>query len=324
MRVKSIILAAVFFVFGNLFSGPALTADYPSKPLEIICPFSAGSDTDVAARLVADVGSKYFGQAVVVIDKTGASGTIAAADVIASNPDGYKALWGAHSYFATTYRTQKVPFNVKDLVPIANFYELKQGLAVRGDSPFKTWDDLRDYAKKHPGDLSWSHTGRGIALHMSATVMFRKSGLSTIDLPYKGSPEASSALLGGHVQAASLPLGTVLEQVKAGKIRFLTFYTDKRYDDQPNVPAVTELGFPEAALPTYWAIYVRKDTPESIKKALTALSKKIVEDPRFKRDIEKLGGQPRYGGPEFVMAAIKKQEEVGIPILKEVGLYVGD
>ena len=122
------------------------------------------------------MGSKYFTQPMVVVNKPGAGGSIAVGDVIASKPDGYRLFFGAHVYFATTYRSQKYRSTSHDLVPSTNFYEIKQGMAVRRDSPFKTFDDLGDYAKKHPGELRWCNTGRGIALYLSALLVFKRQG----------------------------------------------------------------------------------------------------------------------------------------------------
>jgi tripartite-type tricarboxylate transporter receptor subunit TctC len=259
----------------------------------------------------------------VVVNKPGAGGSLAAGDVISSKPDGYKVLESAQVFFATTVKTQKVPFDADDVVPLANFMEMRLGLAVKGDSPYKTFDDLIAYAKKNQGQFKWSHTGRGITLHMSAMLIFKRAGVTSIDVPYKGTPEALAALLGGHVDAGSLPLGAASEQVRAGKARYLMFYTDKRYKDYPNVPTALELGYPDAVLPTYVGLYVHKNTPENIRKKLADVCKKIYDDPEFKKGIEKLGEEPKFGGPEFIRAAIKKQEEIGIPILKEIGLYVG-
>ena len=318
---KGVVMAVVFFVLGSIL-GVASAAEYPSKPLEIVVPFAAGSDPDLVARVVADVGSKHFGQPIVVVPKPGAAGAIAVADVISSKPDGYKVIWHSHAYYATTWRTQKVPFDVNDIVPIANFYEMKQGMAVKGDSPYKTFNDLRDHAKKRPGQLKWAGGGRGTALEMSGMLVLRKAGLDMVYLPYKGSSEVSVALLGGHTDAAVLPVATVFDHVRAGTIRFLMVFSDKRYEDHPNIPTAPELGFPDAALPSYWGIYVRRDTPETVKKVLADVSKKIFDDPDFRKGIARLGGQTRYGDPEFIREAIKKQEKIGIPILKELGLLV--
>src|SRR3989304_4232153 len=180
---------------------PAATQTYPTKPLEIICPYTPGSSMDILARLIADIGPKYFGQPVVVVNKPGAGGSVGAADVISSKPDGYKVLEPAQGFFATTTKTQKEPFDPDDLVPLANFMEFKYGFLVKEDSPLKTFDDLITHAKKSPGQFKWAHTGRGITLHMSGLLIFKKVGATTIDVPYKGTPEALTALLGGHVEA---------------------------------------------------------------------------------------------------------------------------
>ena len=321
MRSRKIVLAAVFFILWGSLTSLALAADYPSKTMEIICPYSPGSGSDVASRFFADVGAKYFGQPVVVVNKPGGGGSIAVGDVIASKPDGYKVLWMAQPYFATTYRTHgKLPFDVHDLVPMASFYEMKLGMAVRGDGPFKNWDDLREYGKKHQGELRWAHTGRGVPPTLAAMLVFRRSGIKTIEVPYKGVPEAVAALLGGHVDATTHTMSVVWDQIRAGKIRFIMVYSDKRYHDMPDVPTTEELGIPDAVMPSHWGIYVHKDMPEPIKKVLFDLCKKVYDDPEFQKHIEKVGDQPRFGDPDFIRAAIKRQEENGIPILKELGL----
>ncbi len=302
---------------------PAIAKDYPTKPLEIVCPYTPGSSFDILVRVIANVGPKYLGQPITIFNQPGAGGSLAAADVISSKPDGYKLFEAAQVFFATTVKTQKLPFDPNDMVPLANFMEMRLGMVVKADSPFKTLDDVLAYARKNPGRLNWCHTGRGITLHMSALTIFRKAGVQTVDVPYKGTPEALSALLGGHVDVGSLPYGATSEQVKAGKARYLLFYTDKRYKDYPNVPTALELGYPNAVLPTYVGLYAHKNTPENIKKTLMGVCKKIYDDPEFKKGIEKLGEDPKFGGPEFIREAIKKQEEIGIPLLKELGMYVG-
>jgi tripartite-type tricarboxylate transporter receptor subunit TctC len=299
-------------------------AEFPTKPIEIVCPFTPGSSMDLLSRLIADMGPRYVGQPMVVTNKPGAGGSIGAADVIKSRPDGYKLFMISTGYMANALKTQKVPFEKDDLIPLANFMEYKQGLAVRGDASWRSLNDLLDYARKNPGELKWAHSGRGIPLHISGLLIFRKAEVKAIEVPYHGSPEILSALLGGHIDAASIVYGTVKDHVLAGKVRYLTFYADHRYPDQPGVPSVVELGFPDAAkLVSYVGLYAHKNTPETIKNFLIAAFKRIYDDPKCKKGIEQVGEEPRFGGPEFVKESIRKAEEVGDPILKELGLYVG-
>ena len=323
MLKKLFILTLVMMLDVSILSQTAIGKEFPAKPIEIICPYPPGASMDLMSRLVAETASKYLGQPVVVINKAGAAGSIAAADVISSKPDGYKLATMASFFFGATVKTQKVPFDPDDLVPIANFMEFRFGMIVKGDSPWKTLGDLLDYARKNPGKLKWGHPGRGISIHLSALLIFKKAGLETVDIPYKGGTEVLASLLGGHLDAATSVYGFVKDHVKTGKVRYLTVYSDRRYSDLSDVPSVVELGFPEAAIPSFIGLYTHKNTPEDIKKTLFDTFKKVYEDPEFKKAFEKIGEEPRFGGPAFMHEAIKKGGEVAVPLLKELGLYVG-
>lgn len=250
---------------------------------------------------------------------------MAAAEVIASKPDGYKLICTTNFFFASTTKTQKIPFDPSHLTPLVNLMEYIEGVCVRGDSPFKTLNDLLDYGRKNPGKLSWAHTGRGTLGHIVMLSLFRKAGIETIDVPYKGVPEKTAALLGGHVDASQMTYGNIQDHVKAGKMRFLIFFSDKRYGEQPDVPTAVELGFPEMKKAVVYAGYfIHRDTPEQIKKILFDAFKKTYEDPEFKKRLEKIGDSPRFEGSEFVKEKIKEGEEIVVPVLKEFGLYVGN
>jgi len=297
--------------------------NYPTRPIEILCPYSAGSSVDIMIRLVGDIAQKYLGQPMVVINKPGASGTIAAAEIISSKADGYKVVELTNLFFATTTKTQKVPFNISDLEPLVYFIELKHGFSIKGDSPWKTLNDLVEYARKNPGKLKWAHVGRGGPQHLYGSLLFKKAGVETIDVPYKGSPEQIAAVLGGHVDASISTYGPVKDLLKTGRLKYLAVFSNKRYGDPPDIPCVTELGFQEAGeLPTLFGLCINKNTPEEIKRTLVETFRKTYETQEFKKGIEKLGEEPRFGGPELMKEAIKRSERVGVPILKELGLYI--
>jgi tripartite-type tricarboxylate transporter receptor subunit TctC len=324
MFKKGSILIFVIFTFALFLQENLYGKEYPAKPIEIICPYTPGGTTDLMSRLMADIAPKYLGQPLIVINKPGGAGSVAAADVISSKPDGYKLAILSNFFQAINVKTQKVPFDPSHIVPIANFMEIKHGLCVRGDSPWKNLGDLLDHARKNPGKLRWSHHGRGGTIHIIPLLIFKKAGAETIDVPYKGAPEHLSALLGGHVDASSNVYDVIKDHLRAGSVRLLVFYSDRRFSDPADVPNAVELGFTEVGkLATLFGLYAHKDTPEEIKKILIDASKKIYDDPEFRKGMEKMGQEPRYGGPEFIKESIKKGEEVGVPIIKELGLYIG-
>jgi len=216
-------------------------------------------------------------------------------------------------FFATTTKTQKVPFDPNILTPLANFLELKDGTCVRSDSPWKTFNELVDWGKKNPGKLRWAHTGRGISAHIALMLMFRRAGVETIDIPYKGTPEKAAALLGGHVEASSMTYSTVVDHVRSGKIRFLIFNGDHRYSDPPGVPCALDYGFTDVPkMIALVGLYIHRETPEEIKRTLVEAFRKTYEDPEFKRKVAQIGEEPRFEGPEFLRDCIKKSEEVAV------------
>ena len=227
-------------------------------------------------------------------------------------------------FFASTTRTQKLPFDPYILVPIANFLEYRNGMLVKGDSPWKTLNDLLDFAKKNPGQLRWGHSGRGTSQHMYGLLLFRKAKVETIDIPYKGSPGMISAVLGGHIEAAFVTYGATTDQVRSGALRYLITVGEKRYSNSPNVPCAPELGYPDLAkLPTYVGLYIHKETPEPIKKILLDAMTKTYQDADFQKRLETLGEEPKFAGPDSMRETIKNSEAIAEPMLKEFGLYVG-
>jgi tripartite-type tricarboxylate transporter receptor subunit TctC len=258
------------------------------------------------------------------VNRPGGGGSVAAAEIVSSKPDGYKILYLTNIYFAITTKTQKIPFDPGFIIPIMNLTQLKDGIAVKSDSPWKTFQDMLDYAKKNPGNMRWAHSGRGTRDHIGWSFVFKKAGVETTDLPYGGSPEKLAALLGGHVDSSCMAYAPIKDHIKAGKLRYLAVSSSQRYGDLPDVPSIAEAGFPEMGkLAIYTGFYVHKDTPPDVKKTIFDAFGKVTEDPEFKKAVEKLGEELKLGGPDFMKEGIKGAEDVGIPIIKELGLYKG-
>ncbi len=309
----------LLFLGGSVQGAPE--EKYPTKTIEILVPYPPGSAVDFMSRLIADVGVKHLGQPIVVINKPGANGSVAAADVLSSKPDGYKLLMASNFFVATTVKTQKVPFNADDLDAISCFFAYKQGLVVRSDSPWKTLSELVEYARKNPSKLKVGLTGRGTTQHLPVMLIFKDAEI--IEIPTKGSAERIPALLGGHIDAGVMTFQPVKSHIRAGKLRLLVFFSDQRFSDLPDVPSALELGYPQVAkLNTFNGLYIHKGTPEEIKKLLVDAFKKIYEDPQFKKGLANFAEDPRFGGPEYFKKTIEDAKEVGIPLIKKLGLYI--
>jgi tripartite-type tricarboxylate transporter receptor subunit TctC len=318
------VVALVAFIASGTAPRASAGEAFPARPIEITVPYTAGTTMDLLARLICSVAPKYLKQPLVAVNKPGAGGSLAAAEVIGAKADGYKLMMTTNFFFAMTTKTQKIPFNPYQLVPIASFLEYRNGLLVKGDSPFKTLNDLVEYANKNPGKLKWAHSGRGTSQSMYGLLIFRKAKVETTDIPYKGSPDMISALLGRHIDAAFITYAPVADLVRSGALRYLVTVGEKRYQNLPNVPSAPELGYPELTkLPTYVGLYIHKETPEPIKKVLVDAMTKTYQDPEFKKGLEIIGEEPRFAGPESMSQTIRESEATAVPILKEFGLYVG-
>ncbi len=314
-------LAAVLIL--SVLAQPGLAADFPTRPIEIVVGYTAGSAIDLTARVFADSAKKYMAQPLVVVNKPGAGGGLAALEVFNSRPYGYKLFASSTLYFALTNKTQKLMYDPDLLVPIVGFMEYTDGIVVKGDSPWKTLDDLIAYGKKNPGKIRWTHIGRGTKPYLSVNLIFRKAGIEAIDIPQKGTPEAITAVLGGHADLVSAPFGPSLGHMKAGRLKALVNFSDRRYNTLPQVPSSIELGFQEPGkLIPIGSLFTHKDTPEEIKKILIDSFKKVVEDPECRKGMDKIGEEFRAEGPEGLRKIIKDAEEVSVPLLKELGLYV--
>ena len=321
MKRKVFLLILTAISVGSISIHPAMGEGYPTEPIEIVCPFTPGGTVDTLTRLVADIVPKYLKQPVVVLNKPGGALTIGASYVIKSKPDGYKLIMLDNFFLGYLKVMIKMPFDPNDLVPIANMMETKLGLNVRGDAPWNTLHELLEDAKKNPGKISWAHTGRGKSTHLNGLLLSRKAGVDMVEVPYKGTPEMISALLGGHIDVSAMAYGPVKAMVKAGKVRYLMFFSDQRYADPSDVPSATEVGFPEVGMvPTRFGLYAHKETPENIKRILEGIAEKVYKDPEFQKGIERFGEEPRFMDSKSLMENIKEAEKIYIPIIKELGL----
>src|SRR5216684_3210578 len=221
---------------------------YPDKPIHVIVPFSPGSATDVTARAVGQAMSKKLGQAVVIDNRPGAGGTIGAAQVARSAPDGYTLLVHSSGHTVNPSIFANLGYDTqKDLVGISMLAELPNVLVVPPSRGWKSAPDLVKAAKDAPGKLSYGSSGAGSGTHMNAEKFRLRAGFDAVHVPYKGPPEALTDIMGGRIDFMFAPIVSAISLIKDGRVVAIAVGSAKRSSVLPDVPTTEEAGYPDSA-----------------------------------------------------------------------------
>ena len=277
---------ALALAIGVLAVAPAVTAQdaYPSKPITLVVPFPPGGVADIVARPFADALSRELKAPVVIENKAGAGGGIGMSYVAKARPDGYTLLL-ALSSISILPEADKVigrpgMYQLDQFVPIARLTADPTVLAVRAESPWKTLAEFVADAKTRPGSISYGSSGNYGTMHMPMEMFAQSAGIKLLHVPYTGAGPAVVALLGGNIDAVASGPSTVIPHVKAGKVRVLASWGDKRLASLPDVVTLTESGF--AAVFFQWsALFAPAGTPETVLAKLREASKIAAADPKF-------------------------------------------
>lgn len=267
---------------------------WPSRPIRIVVPFPAGGQLDVVVRLVADRLSPLLGQPIVVENKLGADGSIAAELVKSAPADGY--TWLTTSVpFATSISLHPKSLRydpVKDFQPIANLGTSSFVLVVPTDVPVKSVQEFVAWAKPQQGKLSYGGTSVGSVTHLSTEMFLKATGLSMEMIPYAGIPPALTDLVTGRTQFMSLGLVAAQPQIKAGKLRPLAVLDRERNKLLPDTPSIAEVGYPDLAVGTWFGLFVPAAVPKDIVRRIHADVQKALAQPEVLAKYESIGVDP--------------------------------
>jgi len=218
-------------------------AGYPERPITLLVGFAPGGSMDLSARALARSAEKILGQPIIIENKTGGTGTVALAALLSQKPDGYTLCGTPSSVLIRVSQMQQVPFKpLTSFKPIIGFSEPLLGIVVKNDSPWKNIKDMVNDARKNPGKLKYATTGVGSTTQAAVDEIAASGKLQMIHIPYKGSVEALTSLLGGHVDFASLT-SELVSSVKSGQTRLLATMSKKRSPKFPDVPTLKEAGY---------------------------------------------------------------------------------
>ncbi|PRR73589.1 Bug family tripartite tricarboxylate transporter substrate binding protein [Neomoorella humiferrea] len=319
LSIISLLIAGCGQKEGNNVNKGAVSEKYPTKPITLIVPFSAGGSSDMIARAMEKVSAKYLGQSLVVVNKPGGSATIGWNELASSKPDGYTiGITNISIVLQPLYGGTKYNYP-QDLEPIAQAASIPVVLAVRADSPWKNVKEFIEYAKSHPGEIKYGHAGIGTSTHVAAEMFAKEAGIKIQQVPFQGGSEALTAFLGGHVQALFANPPEIKSYFNDGKIRILGVADEKRYPDFKDVPTFKEQGL-NVVLSIWLGVGGPKGLPEDVKTKLAEGFKNIINDPEFKKVVTDQGMIVDYLSPQEFGAKWKSESERFAKLIKETGI----
>ena len=304
MKVISYVLGVSIVLTLSMNHISFATEDYPNRPLTVICPYSPGGLSDLQARAFAMVAEKYFGKAVVVVNKAGASGMVGVLAVTQADPDGYSVVMAQTAINCNIEgeiaEGRKPPFARQDFTTIGTFSLTGGAITVAYDHPWKTITDLIRDCKARPNYYKYGSAGINGMSWIASELFMMVAGIQCRHVPFKGAGDATTAAIGKHVDFVTAAIGPTVPLREGKKVRMLALTLPKRPRSVPDVPTLRELGFEKADIPIWSGLLAHKKTPENIVKKLREVAEKVAKDKQFVDTIEKSGDEVIFmNGDEF-------------------------
>jgi len=321
IRLLTKAVTVAFALGAGLGMSSAMAQAYPNKPIKFVVPFSAGSATDIVARTVADAMSKSMGQTIVIDNKLGAGGTIAAAQVAKSDPDGYTILVHSSGHALNPSIYPNLGYDtLKDLTGVTALAAIPNVLVVNPAKGWKTQADLIAAVKAKPDQFNYASAGVGSGTHMNAEIFRIQAGIDALHVPYKGTPDAMTNVIGGSNDWFFAPLASALPLIRDGKLQALSVSTKQRASTLPQVPTSIEAGLPGSDYTLWIGMIAPSATPQPILRKLHEEASKALNNPEIKERMAKLGADPMPMSSEAFNAYIKSEIEVAARIVKAANL----
>jgi tripartite-type tricarboxylate transporter receptor subunit TctC len=319
MKRISILLAALCAL--SLTGEAARAQTYPGKPVRFVVPFSPGSATDIIARTVGEAMSRSMGQPVVIDNRLGAGGTIAAAQVARSDADGYTVLVHSSGHALNPAIYKNLGYDtLKDLTGVTTLAGVPNVLVVNPRKAWKTQADLIGDAKAHPGEYNYASAGVGSGTHMNAEVFRLQAGIDALHVPYKGTPDAMNNVIGGANDWFFAPLASALPLIRDGRLKALSVSSKVRNAALPDVPTSVEAGLAGSEYTLWVGMIVPSATPAAIVRRLHEEALKALATPELRERLAGLGAEPMPMSPEAFNAYIRSEMDVAARVAQAAGL----
>jgi tripartite-type tricarboxylate transporter receptor subunit TctC len=306
MDMRGILICAVLASLG--LPQAVRGQDYPSKPIRVIVPYSAGGGTDIFARIIAKKLGERLDTQMVVENRVGAGGIVGSEVVAQAPPDGYTLLMMANTHALYPWFYKNVPFDpVKSFTPVSLVASGANVLVVHAALPVSTVSELIALARQRPGQITFASAGNGSTTHLAGELFKSMAKINVIHVPYKGSGQAEIDVAGGHVQYMIDSLPAALPNIRAGRTRAIATTDLKRAPAVPDVPTIDESGLPGYELITWWGIAAPPATPKTV---VSRLNKEIIQTmalPDVKELLASQGAEPRTSSPQEFADYIRTQ-----------------
>jgi len=323
MQRRDILRGALTLSMAATFGGPVFAqAAWPNKPIRGVVGFAAGGGVDLMARTLGVPMANLLGQPLVVDNKPGAIGNIAAADVIRSAPDGYTVLFAATFTQTVNPTVMKGSPNVaRDLVPVASIGRYKYHLVVRSDLPVNSLAELVAYAKAHPGKLNYASAGPGSQPHLLGELFQKQAGIQMVQVPYKGSGPALQAVLAKEADMVFDP-GISFQHVDAGKLKMLAITSDKRPPKYPQVPTFTEAGVTGMEADAWIGVWVPMGTPTEIISRLDKALATAIAQPAIQKRFDDMSAEAIHLDAAKFGELLVREEKMMVSLIKDRNIII--
>jgi tripartite-type tricarboxylate transporter receptor subunit TctC len=299
--------------------GMARADDWPTKPIRVIVPLSAGSAADIIPRIVFEQLSAQLGQSIVVENRPGASGTIGARTVQMADPDGYTLLAHSSAHIIAPSTVANLPYDpIKDFAAVAPLGNLPNVLVIAPSANIKTLKELVTVGKTRP--ITFGSIGPGSPITLTMQRLRLSAGFKVQEIPFKGAPEALVEVMTGRVDVYYSPILAALPYIKSGKLKALAVSSPTRAPTLPDVPTTEESGYPNSAYRFWIGVFAPAKTPTAVVNKLNAEIQKALENPAVRAKLEKLGVQPMKMNTSQFGAFVKEELRINEEVVKAAGI----
>jgi tripartite-type tricarboxylate transporter receptor subunit TctC len=319
--IVTVCLAGLALAAASALAQTSPTQIWPTKPIKVFIPFSAGSATDIIPRAVFERVSAELGQPIVIENRGGAGGTIAVGAVVKAEPDGYTILANSSAHTVAPSIIDNIPYDTaKDLAAVVALGKNANILVVSPAKGWKTAADLVAAAKARPGTVNYASAGVGTATHISAERFRQSAGFQATHVPYRGGPEALADIFGGRVDFYYCPISTALPLIRDGRLLALATSTPLRASALPDVPTSLEAGYANSDYTVWYGVFMPAKTPRAIIDRFHTITMQVIQTPAMRQKLAELAVDPMPLKPAELDALVATEIKANEKLIKAAGI----